>query len=76
MFCGAGVLGKRHTLPRHAGSICRIRRDVHQLIVESRADMVHISGGYIQDFREVLNYWQGIKDNKRQELCFAVLVFW
>ena len=28
-----------------------------------------------QDSREVLNYWQGIKDNNRQELCPAVLVF-
>ena len=66
---------RRHTLPRHVGSICRIRWDVHQLIVELRADMVHISGDN-QDFREVSDYWQGINDSNRQELCFAVLVFW
>ena len=72
MWCWCS--GRRYTLSCHAGSICRIRQDVQQLIVESRADMVHISGDN-QDFREVSDYWQGISDSNRQELCFAVLVF-
>ena len=44
------------------------------MIIESCANMVHISGDN-QDFREVLDYWQGIKDNNWQELSSAVLVF-
>ena len=44
MFCGAGILTVDILCRSHAGSICRIRQDVYQLIVESREDMAHISG--------------------------------
>ena len=75
MFCGAGILVR--------DTLCRVMQEV---FVESckactsylwdRVRTWYIAEGVYQDFREVLNYWQGIKDNKRQELCFAVLVFW